>query len=371
MFAAICLLIAECKIHNPQSSTVIGIGVPDLREHLLEAHRGRSHIPQSEIRNPKSSTVPLQYFPIPVKIPAIGMRCFSTFFVALFLLAVSVRGEENTAYTALRLIGNLRGEETLKQVLAVSGESGNPQPGMWTVVLEDPAARGGVRELQIVSNQVASERTPVSSELAGGKTIDLNQLNLDSDGAYQVAQEEAKKNGASFDQVNYRLFIDSDSGKPLWVVHLVDTQQQDVGIVKVAADNGTLVSSSNWTSSGSGGLASQGSSPNPDQEVLDQTPESSEQPPIHKHRSADTDSEGRYVRRDYSNEDGSISDRARRYGQSVGNTVERAFRKAGGWIQKKVTGKDTISLPPRNDTDESDSNQDQYSQPVHPQQVPE
>jgi hypothetical protein len=314
--------------------------------------------------------VPLQYFPIPVKIPAIGMRCFSTFFVALFSLAVSVRGEENTAYTALRLIGNLRGEETLKQVLAVSGESGNPQPGMWTVVLDDPAARGGVRELQIVSNQVASERTPVSSELAGGKTIDLNQLNLDSDGAYQVAQEEAKKNGASFDQVNYRLFIDSDSGKPLWVVHLLDTQRQDVGIVKVAADNGALVSSSNWTNSGSGGLASQGSSPNSDQEVLDQTPES-EQPPIHKHRSADTDSEGRYVRRDYSNEDGSISDRARRYGQSVGNTVERAFRKAGGWIQKKVTGKDTISLPPRNDTDESDSNQDQYSQPVHPQQVPE
>ena len=144
-------------------------------------------------RNPQLSTVSLQYFPIPVKIGAIGMRCFSTFFVALFVLAVSVRAEENTAYNALRLIGNLRGEETLKQVLAVSGESGNPQPGMWTIVLDDPAARGGVRELQVVSGQIASERTPVSSELAGGKTIDLNQLNLDSDGAYQVAEEEAKK----------------------------------------------------------------------------------------------------------------------------------------------------------------------------------
>jgi hypothetical protein len=55
----------------------------------------------------------------------------------------------------------------------------------------------------------------------------------------------------------------------------------------------------------------------------------------------------------------------------VENTVERAFRKAGGWIQKKVIGKDTISLPPRNDSNDSDSNQDQYSQPVHPQQVPE
>jgi hypothetical protein len=305
------------------------------------------------------------------------MRCFSTSFVALFLLTVPIRAEENTAYTALRLIGNLRGEETLKQVLAVSGESGNPQPGMWTIVLDDPAARGGVRELQIVSNQVASERTPVSSELAGGKTIDLNQLNLDSDGAYQVAEEEAKKNGVSFGQANYRLTVDPDTGKPLWVVHLLDSQKQDVGIVKVAADNGTLVGSSNWTNGSSGGLASQGSLPNSDQEVLNQTPESSEQPGIHK-RSPDTDSESGYVRRDYSNGNESFSDRARRYGQSVQHygqsvesTVERAFRKAGGWIQKKITGKDTISLPPRNDTDESDSDQDQYSQPVHPQQVPD
>jgi hypothetical protein len=305
------------------------------------------------------------------------MRCFSTSFVALFLLAVAVRAEENTAYTALRLVGNLRGEETLKQVLAVSGESGNPQPGMWTIVLDDPGARGGVRELQIVSNQVASERTPVSSELAGGKTIDLNQLNLDSDGAYQVATEEAKKNGVSFGQANYRLTVDSGTGKPLWAVHLLDSQNQDVGTVKVAADNGALVSSSDWANGGSGGLASQGSQPNSDQEVLDQTPESSEQPSIHK-RSPDTDSENGYARRDYSNGNESISDRARRYGQSVqhygqsvGSTVERAFRKAGGWIQKKVTGKDTISLPPRNDTDDSDSSQDQYSQPVHPQQVPE
>src|SRR6267378_8216794 len=312
-------------------------------------------------RIPHSFTVPLQYFPIPVKILAIGMRSFFTFFVALFLLAGSVRGEDNTAYTALRLIGNLRGEETLKQVLALSGESGNQQPGMWTIILDDPAARGGVRELQIVSNQVASERTPVSSELAGGKTIDLNQLNLDSDGAYQVAEEEAKKNSASFNQASYRLSFDSGTGKPLWIVHLLDSQRQDVGIVKVAADNGTLVGSSNWANSGSGGLVSQGSSPNSDQEVLNQTPESAEPPSIHKRRSADTDSEGRYVRRDYSNENKSVPDRARRYGQSVENTVERAFRKAGGWIQKKVTGKDTISLPPRNDSNDSndsDSNQD-------------
>jgi hypothetical protein len=299
------------------------------------------------------------------------MRRFYTSVVVLLLLTVSARAEENTAYTALRLVGNLRGEETLKQVLAVSGESGSPQPGMWTIILDDPAARGGIRELQIVSNQVASERTPVGSDLAGGKTIDLNQLNLDSDGAYQVASEEAKKNGASFDKVNYRLSVDSETGKPLWIVRLLDTGREEVGLVKVAADNGTLVSSSNWANGSSGGLASQGPPPQSDQEPLKQDSEPSDQP-IRKHHPSYSQSEPRYVPRDQSDQEESIPDRARRYGQSVESTIERAFRKAGGWIQKRVTGKDTISLPPRNDDEEdSDSDRDQYSQPVRPQQVPD
>jgi hypothetical protein len=296
------------------------------------------------------------------------MRCFFTSFLAFFLLTVSGWADENTAYTALRLVGNLRGEDTLKQVLSVFGESGNPQPGSWIVALDDPAARGGIRELEIVGNQIASERTPVGSELAGNKSIDLNQLNLDSDGAYQVAEAEAKKNGASFDRVNYRLSVDSDTAKPLWVVRLLDSQRQEVGIVKVAADNGALVSSSNWLNGGSGGLAVQSPTPNPDQELLNQSPES-EQPPTEKHHPAR--SERRYVHRNRSDENESISERARRYGESFGNTVERAFRKAGGWIQKRITGQDTISLPSQKDSEESDEDQDQYNQPVHPQQVPE
>jgi hypothetical protein len=298
------------------------------------------------------------------------MRRFITSLGSLLLLVVSGWAEENTAYNALRFVGNLRGEQTLNQVLSVSGESGNPQPDRWKITLDDPAARGGVRELEVVSSQIGSERTPVGSDVAGGKTINLNQLNLDSDGAYQVASEEAKKNGASFDRVNYRLSVDRDTGKPTWIVRLVDSQQQEVGVVKVAADNGTLISSANWVNGGSGELVSRNSpQPNSDAEVLDQNPDSSSQP-TPKHHPVDR-SERRYAQRDYSGENESFTDRARHYGESVGTSVERAFRKAGGWIQRKLTGRDTISWPSQNDSDESDNDQDQYSQPVQPQQVPE
>jgi hypothetical protein len=307
---------------------------------------------------------------IPVKIRANSMQRLFISSLTLFLLALSAWAEENTAYNALRLVGTLRGEQTLQRVLGVFGESGKPQPNRWVIVLDDPAARGGVRELEIVSNQVASERTPVGSEFAGGKTIDLNQLNLDSDGAYQVAEGEAKKNGASFDKVDYRLSADSSAGKPLWVVNLRDSQRQDTGIVKVAADTGALVSSGNWANGSSGGLASQDVAPNSDQELLNQNSEPDDQPTTSRHP-AYSRSVPNYARGDVSDQGESVSSRALHYGQAVGNTVERAFRKAGGWIQKKVTGRDTISLPPRNSDEDDDDNQDQYSQPVQPQQVPE
>src|SRR6202011_6252784 len=90
---------------------------------------------------------------------------------------------QDTAYKALRVVGAQRGEKALNQVTAIVGQSGRPQPVAWRIVLDDPAARGGERELDIVSGQISSERTPVRSPASGSAPIDLTKLNLDSDGA--------------------------------------------------------------------------------------------------------------------------------------------------------------------------------------------
>ena len=67
---------------------------------------------------------------------------------------------QDTAYKALRAVGTQRGEKALSQVTAIVGQSGRPQPVAWRISLDDPAARGGERELDIVSGQISSERTP-------------------------------------------------------------------------------------------------------------------------------------------------------------------------------------------------------------------
>jgi len=307
-----------------------------------------------------------------------------------------------TAYAALRTVGSSRGEKVLKQVLAISGEGSGAQPNRWKVWIDDPAARGGVRELEVSGNQITSERTPVKSEWAGGKDMDLAHLNLDSDGAYQVATQEARTKGIEFSKVQFQLAADRETGKPGWTVQMADPKDQRVGAIKVNADSGTIVSSA-WGADAPNLVAQQRTSENSDERFLN-SPESQNQAQAQPaHHSQDEEAapvtkvaperqtspryaqEQQQQQQQYSDEpgqygqpgqsaqtgqqSGSITDRAGNFGRNVVNRVERPFLRAGGWIQKKFTGQDTIS-PPRtkDDDDDDDDNRsnDQYNKPVHP-----
>ena len=315
------------------------------------------------------------------------------------ILLAGIGHAQVTAYAALRTVGASRGEKVLSQVLAVSGEGANAQPTRWRICIDDPAARGGVRELEVSGNQITSERTPVKSEWSGGKDMDLAHLNLDSDGAYQVATQEAKRKGIEFSKIQFQLAADRETGKPGWTVQLADGKDERLGAVKVNADSGTIVSSA-WGQGTPNLLAQQRSGENADERFLNsaegQTPAhrtQTDEPPAAKavpsERQApryaqqqssaqEQDEPGQYGQQP-SNQ--SLNDRARNvangagnFGVSVVNRLERPFLRAGGWIQKKVTGQDTISPARTNDDDDDDNDSrsnnqrsnDQYNRPVTP-----
>jgi hypothetical protein len=298
-----------------------------------------------------------------------------------------------TAYAALRTVGTSRGEKVLRQLLAVSGEGSNTQPTRWKIWIDDPAARGGVRELEVSGNQITSERTPVKSEWAGGKDMDLAHLNLDSDGAYQVATQEAKAKGIEFSKVQFQLAADRGTGKPGWTVQMVDGKDQRVGAIKINADSGTTVSSA-WGPQTPNLLAQERATGNSDENFLN-SPESQTSPRHTQEQvetpktqaQAETQTPPRYAQeqpQDNSGDPGqqqaqpqqsggSITDRAGNFGRTVLNRLERPFLRAGGWIQKKTTGQDTISPPRTKDEDDDDDDDnhhsnDQYNKPVQPVQ---
>lgn len=162
--------------------------------------------------------------------------------LALFglLSLVAVHAHGATAYDALGTVGKQRGEKLLDQVTEVRGINGAPQPKEWLIIVADKEARGGVREFGVQGTKIGAERAPVGRE--PGQLMNMNQLNLDSDGAHTVAEREAKKAGFEYDYVDYTLRAGTRGGAPIWEVRLVDQQSGNFTLMTIAADKGTLLS---------------------------------------------------------------------------------------------------------------------------------
>jgi len=162
--------------------------------------------------------------------------------IAALLLPLAALGGE-TAYQALRIVGDERSKTLLNTVIEVKGRNGASQPDVWTVLLNDPLARGGVREIEVSKGHIVSERTPVKTYGGQAEEILLNftLLNLDSDGAFAVAEAEARNAKIGFYGADYLLRSGENGAAPLWVVQLLDRQQHSLGSVNIAADTGTVI----------------------------------------------------------------------------------------------------------------------------------
>ena len=162
--------------------------------------------------------------------------------LALFLVATPVFAQEHaTAYEAMRTVGTQLNREYVNHVISITGTNGAPQPETWKILIDDGKARGGIREVEVENGKISSERTPLRSSIEGslGKTIDTSKLNLDSSGAFALAQQIAQKSHISFGSADYTLHVD-DRGNPIWVVSLERQNGELVGRIFIGANHGTV-----------------------------------------------------------------------------------------------------------------------------------
>ncbi|MGA7882023.1 MAG: hypothetical protein WCD63_14260, partial [Terrimicrobiaceae bacterium] len=98
-------------------------------------------------------------------------------------MAVAARADGGTAYLALKAAQ--KGADSSARLIEVTGERGEPQPQEWKVILTDPTARGGIREIVASGDVIVSQRTPVKGYTGVGSepSIALARLNVDSDRA--------------------------------------------------------------------------------------------------------------------------------------------------------------------------------------------
>jgi len=148
-----------------------------------------------------------------------------------------------TAYEALQVVKQSRGDAVLKNLVEVRGETGQPQPQSWTILMSDASARGGVREFVVTGGEIASERTPVRgvADARQSTALDFARLNLDSDGAFKLANKAASEAKVGFHSVDYTLRTNSADGAPQWQLRLSDYMGAPVGDLEISAESGKVV----------------------------------------------------------------------------------------------------------------------------------
>lgn len=162
--------------------------------------------------------------------------------VAALLISVTTGWAQanSTAYDALRTVGNQLDREFVNRVISVSGVHGNPQPAAWSVIIADPNSAGGVREVIVENGRIVSQRkSAVTSGTTRRATIDPRKLNLDSSGAYEVADRTADSSHVPFALVSYTLRTD-DRGGPIWIVTLENANRRPLGTIYIGANKGTV-----------------------------------------------------------------------------------------------------------------------------------
>ena len=164
------------------------------------------------------------------------------FLLAFLLPAGAVLAQENpSAYEALRVIGTQLNRQLVNRVISVNGVDGDPQPRTWKILVEDKNAAGGVREIVVEDNRIASQRVPNRSVVGStqGASINTARLNLDSTGAFSVASHTAETSHVTFALTSYTLRTD-DRGNPVWIVTLEDHSRRPVGTIHIRANDGRV-----------------------------------------------------------------------------------------------------------------------------------
>ena len=257
-----------------------------------------------------------------------------------------------TAYTALRSMGKSLGADSLNHVIEVTGRGGTPQPATWRIVISDSA--NGTREIKVSGARIVSQKAFKGAPSL--KAIRLEDLNLDSSGAFDAANTQARKSRVPFTSLNYSLRVNDASNKPVWDLELINDGGAHVGGVRLAAHDGKLLSVNGLATSQSTAVKPLVSA-NPDHDSIQPTrvdPSRTTTTTTRTYttvRTAPPPSRDDYDRRDpssSSNEGGFFSRAGRTLDhttEAVGDTVsrtgqavDRTMRRTGTKLQRFFTG---------------------------------
>lgn len=163
-------------------------------------------------------------------------------FLLLLIAPCAFANSAGSAIQALRTAAALPGAKS-GAIVELAGKRGEPFPSQWTILLADPTARGGVREVSIAAGSITGERTPLKGheKIAEMPAIDPAKVTMDADSLFHATQAEAVAARTGFHSMDYHLATNPTTFQPEWTATLHDSSGITVGRAIFSARTGAVI----------------------------------------------------------------------------------------------------------------------------------
>ncbi len=166
-------------------------------------------------------------------------------FAIFSCLCSTISGFAGNAGSAINAMQSISAHPVAQSAafIELRGERGDPVPTEWIILLADPAARGGVRELTVANGQITGERTPLAgfSEIANRPAMDRTKVLVDAGSVFEITQREAVQCELGFHWVDYSLATNPLRLQPEWTVRLYDSAGSIAGTLRLSAVGGEVI----------------------------------------------------------------------------------------------------------------------------------
>ncbi len=168
------------------------------------------------------------------------MRILLTSLLLLTGFCTIQAADPNSAQVAL----NALPDKYRDGVLKVSADNGTPNPSTWYILAKNSRQDGAMYQVGIAQGQVVSEKISLDLRAAiRDSSIDLAKVLIDSDGAWAAGQTYSASKGKTLANASYALQQQGRDASPIWSIWCYDKNVKYIGLVKILATTGAVISS--------------------------------------------------------------------------------------------------------------------------------
>lgn len=128
-------------------------------------------------------------------------------------------------------------------VVVVTARGGTPEPKEWLVVARDTNDLGTLHKITVANGNVISDSLSLNTyeSFRQDVNIDPEQVQVDSDAAFLIAQPIAAANGQIIGKADYALTVRGKDAAPIWTINCFGMNGFFMGKVVLLATDGTVL----------------------------------------------------------------------------------------------------------------------------------